>query len=214
MLVTILQPAFIPYLGYINMICLSDIFIFYDDVLFFRWFVNRNLIKGNKWLTIPVKSHRILIKDTEIADQIWKKRHLKLLHHAYARYPFYEETMPLVNKIYEHECSLSEFAIASVKEICKHLGIEKIFKKSSELGIENPNPTQRLVDICLSLKAGKYLTGKRSRNYIEQDRFYNNGIELYIHDYKPGLSIVDTLMTIGKEKTRELIPDATAIFRY
>ena len=60
MTISIHQPAYNPWLGYINKISLSDLFIFLDTVQFEKnSFINRNKIKtpqGTMWLTIPVQS--------------------------------------------------------------------------------------------------------------------------------------------------------------
>ena len=53
-----MQPSYIPWRGYFDLIRRSDVFVFYDDVQYDRrgW-RNRNRIKtpaGTQWLTIPV----------------------------------------------------------------------------------------------------------------------------------------------------------------
>ena len=53
----VIQPSYIPWRGYFDMIGRSDVFVFYDDVQFDKhgW-RNRNRIKtanGPGWLTIP-----------------------------------------------------------------------------------------------------------------------------------------------------------------
>ncbi len=58
MIVSIHQPAYLPWLGYLDRIARSDLFIFLDNVQFERnSFTNRNQIKtanGPVWLTVPV----------------------------------------------------------------------------------------------------------------------------------------------------------------
>ncbi|MGL6327783.1 WbqC family protein [Aeromonas rivipollensis] len=58
MIVSIHQPAYLPWLGYVDRIKKSDLFIFLDSVqLEKNSFTNRNLIKGangSHWLTIPI----------------------------------------------------------------------------------------------------------------------------------------------------------------
>ena len=59
--VAILQPGYIPWLGFFDQVIRSDVFVYYDDVQFDKhgW-RNRNRIKspdGPFWLTVPVK-HR------------------------------------------------------------------------------------------------------------------------------------------------------------
>ena len=72
----IMQPFFLPWIGYFEMIDASDIFILLDDVQFAkRSWHQRNKIKGANdiiWLTVPVhsKSKRFQkIKDVSINNQ-------------------------------------------------------------------------------------------------------------------------------------------------
>ena len=68
----ILQPSFIPWRGYFDLIRRCDLFIFYDDVQYDRhgW-RNRNRLKtpgGVRWLTIPVRSHNHLADQRTIRE--------------------------------------------------------------------------------------------------------------------------------------------------
>ena len=58
--ISIHQPVYLPWLGFIKKIMSSEIFVFLDDVQFEKngWH-NRNKIKtstGDIWLTVPVNS--------------------------------------------------------------------------------------------------------------------------------------------------------------
>jgi hypothetical protein len=58
MRIAVLQPGYIPWLGFFDQMARSDTFIIYDDIQFDKhgW-RNRNRIKtaqGVKWLTVPV----------------------------------------------------------------------------------------------------------------------------------------------------------------
>src|SRR4030095_3150872 len=58
-IIGILQPNYIPWKGYFDMIRSVDEFILLDDVQYTHDWRNRNFIKtkhGLKWLTIPVKA--------------------------------------------------------------------------------------------------------------------------------------------------------------
>src|SRR4051794_4461881 len=80
----ILQPSYIPWRGYFDLIRDADVFVFYDDVQYDdEGWRNRNRIKspsGPRWLTIPVKKHGVLargapILDIETADDSWGRSH-------------------------------------------------------------------------------------------------------------------------------------------
>lgn len=83
MKISIHQPQYLPWAGYINKIIKSDIFVFLDDVQYKKneW-QNRNRIKsatGEIWLTVPVhyefgqKINEIKIDNTTQ----WQKKTVK-----------------------------------------------------------------------------------------------------------------------------------------
>src|SRR5579884_4123953 len=97
----VLQPSFVPWRGYFDLIRRADVFVFYDDVQYDKhgW-RNRNRIKtpaGLRWLTIPVHARGNTVLATPI-DRIrinsttkWSQTHAKQIHHAYHRAPYYAE---------------------------------------------------------------------------------------------------------------------------
>lgn len=95
MILSIHQPAYLPWLGYFDRIARSDKFVYLDNVQFERnSFINRNRIKtanGPIWLTIPVrlKEHfNKTIADIEIdARQNWKRKHLRSIEQNYRHAP-------------------------------------------------------------------------------------------------------------------------------
>jgi len=82
--VAVVQSSYIPWKGHFDIMRRVDEFILYDDVQYTRrdW-RSRNRIKtadGLIWLTIPVRSkgnYLALIKDIEISDPSWRRRHWK-----------------------------------------------------------------------------------------------------------------------------------------
>lgn len=218
--IAILQPSYIPWLGYFDQINRVDTFIFYDDVLYTKndW-RNRNKIKtsqGATWLTIPVDIHNrltnhLLIKDAPLADEDILKKHLKAIELNYKKAPFFKEFFPILTLLFsEQYIFLSDVNISIIKAISDFLGIKKInFLKSSDLDIVNENPTDRLIDICKKLKATHYLTGNSAKNYLDEKLFAKNGIILeyqeYIHptykqlwgDFVPYLSVIDLIFNEG-----------------
>ena len=62
MKISIMQPIFLPWVGYFNMIIHSDLFVFLDDVQFERRsFQSRNKLiinKSAKLISVPVDSKK------------------------------------------------------------------------------------------------------------------------------------------------------------
>ena len=88
----VLQPGYLPWLGYFDQMRRADIFIHYDDVQYDKngW-RNRNRIKtqaGVHWLSVPVRHGNRLITETEIEPgRPWPRKHMESLRQAYGAAP-------------------------------------------------------------------------------------------------------------------------------
>src|SRR3984893_12790428 len=109
----VLQPGYLPWLGYFDLLKKADVFVHYDDVEFDKhgW-RNRNRVKGPKgaiWLTVPVLhggrgAQSIL--EVEIDNrQSWRRKQLSTLEQLYARAPFSEAYLPRLREILERPWS-------------------------------------------------------------------------------------------------------------
>jgi hypothetical protein len=218
----ILQPSYIPWRGFFDLVHDADVFVFYDDVQYDKhgW-RNRNRIKtaqGTQWLTIPVLakgnvSESLLVKDVAITkNQDWSKKHLGTLRQSYGKAPFFNEYFPLLGEIFakKHE-RLADLTIELTVALARALGIEHTrFLRSSELGIDG-GKTERLVRLMQHLGADRYLSGPSAKDYIEAPLFANAGIELdyktYIYPeyeqlhppFDAQVSVLDLLFMKGKD---------------
>ena len=110
----ILQPSYIPWIGYFDQINKCDVFVLYDDVQYDKngW-RNRNKIKtanGPVWLTIPVltkgKPDQKLC-DIKIDNKYnWREKHIKTIKMAYAKAPFAEDYIPEFEQILQEDWEL------------------------------------------------------------------------------------------------------------
>src|SRR5436305_11804238 len=103
----VLQPGYLPWLGYFDLMHKADVFVHYDDVQFDKhgW-RNRNRIKGPNgevWLTVPVLHTGRFgqsVLEVEIDErQNWQRRHLATLTQSYARAPFIERVLPRLSDL-------------------------------------------------------------------------------------------------------------------
>ena len=220
MIGVILQPSYIPWRGYFDLINRADVFVFYDDVQYDKhgW-RHRNRIKtpdGVKWLSIPVASKGVVsrgqpIHDTRICwQQAWSRKHLAALTHSYSRAPFFTQYESLLNEIYSrHDEHLADFTIAATVATSKCLGIHgKQFVRASELGIAG-GKTERIVNILQALGVDTYLSGPSAKAYIDQSCFDRAGIRVEYAEYRypeypqlhppfdPQVSILDLLFMTG-----------------
>lgn len=133
MRIAIMQPYFMPYLGYFQGIAAVDKYILYDQVAYIvKGWVNRNRIRQRNmppmYISVPIaqKSSYELIADTRIDNtQDWRRRLLKCLQIGYAKADYYVEVMPLMEEIFGREYeSISELNGQSILRICKFLDIK------------------------------------------------------------------------------------------
>jgi len=213
----VLQPSYLPWLGYFDQMSKADVFVWYDDVQFDKhgW-RNRNRIKGPKgplWLTVPVlQTGRSLqtISAVEINNRLsWSRKHLRSVEQLYARAPFSSDVLPRLSGIllrpWRH---LVDLDIATTEWLAHEFGIATPRHRASQLGIEGDRNT-RLINLCRYFQATRYISGDAARDYLEVARFAAAGIEVvwhaYLHpqypqlhgDFISHLSALDLLLNAG-----------------
>lgn len=189
--VAIVQSNYVPWKGYFDLINWVDEFILLDNVQYTHghW-RNRNRIKtpsGLNWLTIPVYVKGKLsqkIKDTKIADNRWRTKHWKTIQQNYRNSKFfnlYKRTFENLYLGYE-EIYLSEINYRFIKKICDLLGIKTKISWSM-LYHTMEQKTERVISLCKSSGATMYLSGPAAKNYLAENRFKEESIELEYMDY-------------------------------
>lgn len=199
---------------------MADVFILYDDVQFDSggW-RNRNRVLQNGtplWLTVPVLRTKLfgqLVKDVEIADSHWQAKHLKTLRQLYSSAPFFDWCYPLLDDYLAKRNYrwLVDLNVAGHVFLAEILGINWNVRFSSTLGHGGTGRTARLVALCSSVAATRYISSDASATYMEEHLWREAGIELVYQNYPhPAyrqsshpfvgyLSTVDALMFVGPE---------------
>jgi hypothetical protein len=215
----ILQPGYLPWLGYFDQMRLADVFVHYDDVPFDKhgW-RNRNRIKGPQgavWLTVPVR-HRgragQLINEVEIDErQDWRRKHLSAVTQYYARAPFAGAVLPALCDLLRREWpGLAALNLAVIDWLAGQLSISTPCYRASILGIGGDR-NDRLIGLCRHFGARRYLSGNAAGAYIDVAQFAAAGIEIAWHDYVhpvypqlhgafiPYLSVLDLVLSRGPD---------------
>jgi len=213
----ILQPGYLPWLGFFEQVYRSDIFVIYDDVQYDKhgW-RNRNRIKnanGFQWLTVPVRaSAKPLVKDTQIANEHhWQKKHIAALQMAYSRAPYFEHYFSKMSHILSQEwVYLIDLDVALMEYLMSELGLKRELVFASDLNVAGEQ-TERLVKMCQALDATRFYEGAAGKNYIDNHLFEAANITLEYQEYEhptynqlfgefvPYLSVVDLLFNHGQE---------------
>ena len=188
--VAILQSNYIPWKGYFDIIGSVDLFIFHDDLQYTKgdW-RNRNKIKtpnGLEWLTIPCgTSEKRLICEVELKDKSWQKKHWNKISASYRKAPFFKEYEPLFKDIFLNRewDNLSEFNQYFIKYISREiLGFETEFDDSRRYNLVS-SKAKRVIELLKKSNADCYLSGPSAKNYISDNMFLENDIQIEWMDY-------------------------------
>jgi len=227
MTAAIMQPYFMPYIGYFQMVYAVDAFVFYDDVNYIKqgW-INRNriLINGeSRFITVPLiqAGSFKMIKDTEIdyrRNELVKL--LKAIELAYKKAPFFEEIFPLTAQILEKEyINIAELAKESIVRVSDYLSITTRFYTSSTDFPESRglDKAERLQAICKKINAEKYINAIGGQELYSKEEFFKEVIQLQFikslpiaykqfgNEFVPWLSILDVLMFNSKEEVKKML---------
>jgi len=226
MKLAIMQPYFLPYIGYYQLIHAVDKFVIFDDVNFInRGWINRNyiLVNGERTLfTMPLKeaSQNKLINEINIvSDQKWKQKFLKTIEMAYAKAPFKKNIFPLLSEIvFNSESNCSKFILQSIKKIISYLKIStEVIPSSAIYKNTEMKGKQRILDICIKEGAKYYINPIGGKELYQKDHFERKGINMaflkpeiieyqqFNSNFVPWLSIIDVLMFNSTEKVKELL---------
>ena len=225
--IAIMQPTFLPWIGYFALADRVDEFVLLDNVQFDkRSWQQRNKIKtpqGSIWLSVPVNSKGKsdqLIKDVEILHEGGKNPLRKILNsiqHNYGQAKYYdkyaEDIASLMEASQHNLCQLNQ---SIIKWCMEAFDIATVITNASDLSVKG-SKEDLLVDICKACGAGKYISPPGSKTYLEtSNAFERADIELAYHDYnhpeysqlygsfEPYMSCLDLMFNEG-ERSLEII---------
>lgn len=216
MVLAIMQPYFLPYIGYLQLMNAVDRFVFYDDVAFInRGWVNRNrmLVGGNEHLfTVPLKeaSQNKTIREIALSDDPkWRGKLLKTIEQSYRKAPLYETVMPMTEKIVNFmadsrsDVSVADYIFHSFTELTAYLDITTVLVPSSTI-YENSHlkAQERILDICRQEGATQYINPIGGQELYDRNRFAEAGIALHFIQSKR----VEYEQQMGKTGPAEFVP--------
>lgn len=230
----IMQPYFLPYIGYWQLMNAVDTYVIYDDVNYInRGWVNRNrILIGGKpfYLNVPMRkaSQNKKINEIEVDHSGPNlKKNLKTVEMAYKKAPYFSEVFPLFAAMMNSEkIILSEFLEDSIRMICSYLEIETKLMVSSSLEKNNVlKGEDKVLDLCTRLRADQYYNAIGGQKLYSYDAFQERGIELkflqtdpieykqFQNEFQPNLSILDVMMFNSAAEVRRMLMEYTLIGR-
>lgn len=231
--IAILQPHFLPWLGYFNLINRVDNFVYLDDVQYIsREWKNRNKIRKTSnsnefsWLSVPVekKATSKKILDVKINNNIdWRKDHLQKIRNTYLHAPEFDFFFPVISSWYQESVNMNSLSLLNkyfIKELCNYIAVNTNFINSSNLSAKGVKD-YKLLDICIKLNAKKLIANNRTAEYADIKIFSEKNIEFikqnFIHpDYDqytknqkvtfmPFLSTIDACFNVSKKNLNNLL---------
>ncbi|WP_172970199.1 WbqC family protein [Erythrobacter sp. THAF29] len=226
-----MQPTYLPWIGYFDLIDTVDHFVFLDDaqVLKRSWGVRNRIIgqNGEAFLTVPLTGHSQIGENTFANTAIdpnpkWRKTHLATIRHTYGKAPYFSEVFPQIEELMSAEhATIGALNMAFIRSTAERLGIETPFNRSSQLEGAEGRKDDRLLAICRVIGADSYLAAQGSAGYIERDNeagaFAGSGVALWYHNFAhpeyrqagerftSHMSIIDLLMNCGYASALEII---------
>jgi len=195
-LVSIMQPTFLPWVGYFDLIDQSHRFIYLDNVKFSRqsW-QQRNRIKtasGLQWVSLTVEASQTQGDDltkAQIKDTARLRKLLQTIAQSYGKTPCFAAVMPGVTAYLEGLSDGLPLADANIRFIdwaCEMLGISTPRIRASDL-VEDEDRSRRLVRLCQAAEAEVYLSPAGAADYLQEDAscFAEAGLPIVIQSYAP-----------------------------
>lgn len=222
-----MQPYFMPYIGYFQLVSAVDLFVIYDNIQYSKkgW-VNRNrILAGDKdaYITIPLK------KDSDYLDIVqrrlshnvdeFKTKILSRIRESYRKAPFFNNGFELVVSILnDQDTNLFGFVYQSVIKTLDFLELDTKVIVSSSIDYDNSLKAQeKVLAICDKIEATTYINPIGGTNLYDYKDFKQRGIELlflesqdviyeqFQNTFVPWLSIIDVIMFNSKEKIKEYL---------
>lgn len=217
--VAIMQPYFLPYIGYLQLISAVDLFIVYDNIKYTKkgW-INRNRLLQNDndvMFSLPLKkdSDSLNVCERELAADFNRNKLLHQFKNAYRHAPYFTQTFPLIEQVVDYDQSnLFEFLHHSIVKVCEYLGITTKIEISSSINIDHALKNQdKVLALCEVVSASVYVNAIGGIDLYSKETFHDKGLALkfiqsqpfeypqFGQAFVPCLSIVDAMMFNSRE---------------
>jgi hypothetical protein len=227
MKLAIMQPYFMPYIGYFQLINSVDEFVIYDNIQYTKkgW-INRNrvLVNGkDQLITLPIKkdSDYLNVVERELSES-WGKdkgKMLNVIKSSYNKAPYFQETFELISKCLNNtEVNLFKFIYDSIVLINDHLEIKTSIIISSTIDADHTLKSQeKVLSLCKEQNADIYINSIGGVELYDKEIFKQNNIELnfiksnpvqytqFNNEFVPWLSIIDVMMFNSRDQIKEYL---------
>ncbi|PLY08700.1 MAG: hypothetical protein C0626_12695 [Arcobacter sp.] len=187
------QPPYLSWFGLLDKIIKSDIFIIMDDVQFNRRAFQHRTLYSNpsgkpSYLTLSVdaKNHQLdnlLINEVKVNNIEIIKKHYEIILNRYGKFKSFqkykEEVEYIFNQKYTH---LLEINLKILNFMLKVFSINTQIIYASEFNTQLIK-SDRILDLVKASGCTTYLSGVGAKNYMNEEDFKNNNIQLNYQDF-------------------------------
>ncbi|PZQ96951.1 MAG: hypothetical protein DI533_15470 [Cereibacter sphaeroides] len=223
--VAIMQPYFLPYIGYFQLVEAVDRFVVYDTVEYTKkgW-INRNRMLRNGeavMFSVPLKkdSDFLQVRDRRLADDFDPVKLGNQFAGAYRKAQQFDLVMPVLREILSYKsANLFDYIRNSLDRCCDYLGITTPIVASSEIETSSGlRGTARVLSLCDALGADRYTNAIGGLDLYRSSEFAARGIALRFlrsrpdpypqggEPFQPYLSIIDVMMHNPVEDIRTML---------
>lgn len=228
MKIAIMQPYFLPYIGYFQLINAVDKFVVYDEIEYTKkgW-INRNQILNTKfeaeYISLPLKkdSDYLFVNKRQLSFE-WNIAKIKLknkIKASYSKAPYFDAVYSIIEEILDFEDkNLFNFILNSILKIIEYLEIKTEIIISSSLNLNNSLKAEnKVLEICKKTSADQYINPIGGRDLYSVEEFQKQNVKLSFHsmnsinypqysnEFVPSLSIIDLLMFNSKVDCLQII---------
>lgn len=190
--VSIHQPGYFPWLGLVDKIARSDVFVVLDNVQFNRRaFQHRTLYStksGAQYLGLSVHARghqqsRQTIAETQLADPVLTARHLETLRHRYGRQPGWAVLEPKIAALLLGEWKdLGSLALATLQLTLEVFGIAVRLVRASALDARGAKD-DLMLGLTQAVGGTRYLSGRGAEAYMDDSKFRRAGVEVVYQNF-------------------------------
>lgn len=230
-IIGIMQPYFMPYIGYWQLISAVDVFVVYDNIQYTKkgWFNRNRFLKNGKdalfSISLKKDSDYLNVDERFISSEFDKKKLIAQFQNAYAKAPYLKEIMSLIEEIIMFdENNLFKYVLNSINKICKYIDIDTKIVVSSSLDINHQlKSKKKVMAICNALNADEYINPMGGIELYDKDEFKAENIKLnfiksneieykqFDNAFIPWLSILDVMMFNDKNEITKMLKGYTLI---
>lgn len=237
MRLAIMQPYFMPYIGYFSLIYHCDEFILLDTVqyIYHGWIERNRILKpdeGCQYISVPLKKHsnRDSIQSLYVDNaNNWEKKIIQQLQHYKKKAKYYYEVLSLLERVFS--CTYHTITMlnkACLEEVCAYIGLSKKMTVFSEMDLKIERATQPdewALNICKAVPGvTEYVNSPGGQAFFDPKKYNDVGISLaFVNnelipyrqkggEFIPALSIIDVLMFNSPEEIMEMLHKSSIIY--